>query len=405
MKNNFLFLILLSLALTGVSANETNIIDYFPCNVGDRWVYSNGAGRIIETRIIINQRPDQIADDGTILYIVENQTGNNKTAVTYSIKNNRVVVISTRDKEGTEHPVTGLYPIILAPPNQEWNHDEQGRIYQLKTSRAACSVGNNHYNDCIVIEERVAAGRNTFDTKKSYFAKGIGLVLVTLQSGRDREAVILRLASISLSQAEQWRYESFDDGVIITEYIGDYLPGSIPDNIQGSPVIGIETRKPVINGVQIGIIDALIKPEEIIIPPSIQYIGDFTFYQGTLRRVTIPASVTSIGDYAFANNKELNRITVPYNLELGKDSFEHGFVGLYNNLGKLGGTFTVNLIETSAWSYAVWAFNRVNYIIITKYRGNDPYAFAPADFNGTPVFAILAESGAAVPEDSGILIW
>jgi len=406
MKNNFLFfLIMFSFTLTGVSADEFNIIDYFPCNVGDRWVYSNGQGRIIETRIIVNQRPDQIADDGTILYVSENQAGSVKTATTYSIKNNRVVIISTRDADGTERPVMGLYPIVLAPPNQEWNHDEQGRIFQLKTAKAACSVGNNNYADCIMLEERVAVSRNAFDVKKSYFAKGIGLVLVTQQSGREREAVILRLASISLSQAELWKYESYDDGIVITEYVGDYLPGMIPDNIQGDPVIGIETRKPVNNGVQIGIIDALIKPEEIIIPSSIQYIGDFAFYQGTLRRVTIPASVKSVGDFAFANNRELNRIAVPYDLELGKDSFEHGFVGLYNHLGKVGGTYTVNLIENSTWSYAVWAYNRVNYIVIIKYKGDEPYAFPPTDINGIKVFAILSDSGAAVPEGSEMLIW
>ena len=410
MKNRILFFILFPLTAMGLFAQIFNILDYFPCTIGDNWAYANSTGRIIERRNVIFKTQDKITDDGTSLYVIEHDVlGEDMVALSYSVKNNHVVVVSQKDIRGNERIFKQPYPVELAPPFFEWNHFDNIKVieYFYKTYLGSCTVGKNTYNDCIIIEERVpiTEKKNTFRIRKSYYARDIGLVLVTEQTGRAKEVVIKRLANITLSIARLWDFELANNTLTITNYLGNSLPGSIPETINGTRVVGIETRKPLENGVRIGIIDHLIKPEEIYIPSTIQYIGDFAFYQGTLRRVTIPVSVRSIGRFAFAKNDDLRNINIPANIDLKEGCFEYGFVALYNHLGKKSGSYVVSLVETDEWAYAIWSFENTDYLVIHKYKGTSTTPRIPADFNQTKVFAVLRSSGIIPAPASGLLTW
>jgi len=413
MKNGFMFFILFSLAAMTLFADDfgIKITEYFPSTIGDSWAYANDSGRIIDRRNVVFRTEDKVANDGTPIYIIEHDVqGKDMIAYSFSVKNNHVVIVSQKGIRGDERFYNQPYPVELAPPFTEWTYfdNNAGLEYLYKTYKGTCTVGKNTYNDCIIVEQHVPISADkkkvTYRITKNYFARDIGLVLVTEQSGR-KEIVIKRLASITLSIARLWDFEQVSNGLIITNYKGNSLPGSLPEFINGTRVIGVETRKPLVNGARIGIIDHLIKPEEVVIPSTIFEIGDFAFYQGTLRRVTIPYSVKSIGRFAFAKNPEIRNIDIPANVELKENCFEYGFVGLYNHLERKGGSFIVSFVENDQWSYAIWTHESKDYLVILKYKGTSTSPRIPEDFNQTKVFAVLKDCGVTPPANSGLLIW
>jgi hypothetical protein len=412
MKNGFLFFVLFSLTLTGIIADDfgIKITDYFPSTVGDSWAYANDSGRIIDRRNVVYRTEDKIANDGTPVYIIEYDVADKDiVAYSFSIKDNQVVLVSQKGIRGDERFYSQPYPVELAPPFEQWTFFDYsaGLEYFYKTYKGVCMVGKNNYNDCIIVEQSIPVidkKKTTYRVTKSYYARDIGLVLVTEQSGK-KEIVIKRLANITLSIARLWEFEQVSNGLVITNYKGNSLPGSIPDFINGTRVVGVETAKPLENGVRIGIIDHLIKPEEVVIPSTVLYIGDFAFYRGSLRRVAIPYSVRSIGRFAYAMNPEIRNIDIPANVELKENSFEYGFVGLYNHLGKKAGSYIVSFVDNDQWSYAIWSYENIDYLIILKYKGTAAVPRIPADFNQTRVFAVLRSSGLVPPADSDVLVW
>jgi len=410
MKYRILFFILFPFTAAGLFADVFKALDYFPCTIGDTWAYANDSGRIIERRNVIFKTQDKITNDGTSLYIIEHDVlGEDMVAYSYSAKDNQIVVVSQKDIRGNERVFQQPYPVKIAHPFLEWNHFDNIKVvdYLYKTYTGSCVVGKTHYNDCIVVEERMPITdkkKVTYRVTKSYYARDIGLVLVTEQSGK-KEIVIKKLASITLSIARLWEFDQTSSGLIITKYTGNSLPGSLPESINGTRVIGVETRNPLENGVRIGIIDHLIKPEEITIPTTILSIGDFAFYQGSLRRVVIPHSVKSIGRFAFAKNPEIRNIDIPANVDVKENCFEYGFVALYNHLEKKGGSYVVSFVENDQWSYAIWSYDGTDYLVILKYKGTVSQPRIPADFNQTRVFAILRDSGIIPAPGSGLLVW
>ena len=87
----------------------------------------------------------------------------------------------------------------------------------------------------------------------------------------------------------------------------------------------------------------------ISIPNSVTSIGDSTFSGcRSLKSVTIPNSVMSIGNWAFYEapgsyvyTYSLTSITIGASVSIsGSNSFPGNFVNVYNNNGKLAGTYT-----------------------------------------------------------------
>ena len=411
MKNRILFFILFSFAAMCLFADDyvADIKDYFPCTIGDSWTYANDSGRIIDRRNVIFKTQDK--SDNTPLYVIEHDVqGVDMVANSYSVKDNYVVFVSQKGIRGDEKFFYQPFPVELAPPYQEWTFfdNSAGIEFYYKTYKGVCTVGKTVYNDCIIVEERMPIieknKKDVFRVRKSYFAKGVGLVLVTEVNGK-KEVTIKKLASITLSIARFWDFEQASNGLVITKYLGDFLPGSLPEMINGTRVVGVETRKPLENGVRIGIIDHLIKPEEIFIPSSLLYIGDFAFYQCSLRRVTIPQSVRSIGRFAFGKNPELRNIEIPSNVDIKEGGFEYGFLGLYSHMEKKGGSYVISFVENDQWSYAIWSYDNTDYLVILKYKGTSAAPVIPASFNQTKVFAVLKDSGVTPPPNSGLFVW
>jgi hypothetical protein len=183
------FIPLLSIA---VFADEVNILDYFPCDSYYTWVYSNSSGRIVERRRVSNTGPES--------YIFENQmTGFGTIYTIYVVLENRVVIRAIQNQVTRSHRVYEIpYPVELAPAGQEWSFNDRGDDLRLRTSNASCTVDSTVYNDCILVEERILDGNTVLRTKKSYYARGVGLVLVTLQERGGNESIYIKIVDTTI---------------------------------------------------------------------------------------------------------------------------------------------------------------------------------------------------------------
>ena len=79
--------------------------------------------------------------------------------------------------------------------------------------------------------------------------------------------------------------------IVITGYNGSSVNLSIPEQINGYPVIAIGDN--AFRSRQI---------QTVILPPSLVAIGSYAFFDNRLRTIAIPPSVTTIGIGAFDNN-------------------------------------------------------------------------------------------------------
>jgi WD40 repeat protein len=105
------------------------------------------------------------------------------------------------------------------------------------------------------------------------------------------------------------------------------------------------------------------------IPDGVVIIGNFTFHNTELTRITIPAGVTTIGDSAFENNyltsvtrpesvtvigdsafarNRLISVTIGSNVAMADGAFDDDFARLYNDNGKQAGTY---VLRDGAWEF------------------------------------------------------
>jgi hypothetical protein len=174
------------------------ITDYFPVAIGNTWTYANASGKTTDVVTLKNSMPD--TKDDTRLYLFEQQmVGLGTVSFLKSVKDNKIVILTTKDALGRYRENSPPYPVELAPANQEWRYNDRGDDLRYKTSKAYCSFDGRTYSDCILAEERIVDGGTTLRTKKSYYAKGIGLVYVTLESPGEKESVFMRLTNYNIN--------------------------------------------------------------------------------------------------------------------------------------------------------------------------------------------------------------
>jgi len=195
MKKAIFGIIILSTALNTLNAQE-DVKDYFPTIVGSKWYYGNSEGELTNVIIVQNGAVDQ--SDGTMLYLFQHQIrGIGATSSMYSKKNNTVVLLASKDISGRYTEYKKPYPQVLAPSGKQWSYNDRGDDLRLSTVKASCSFDGNTYDDCILVEERVVSGAIVLRIKRSYYARGIGLVYVTLQGEGEPESVFMKLLMYS----------------------------------------------------------------------------------------------------------------------------------------------------------------------------------------------------------------
>ena len=135
-------------------------------------------------------------------------------------------------------------------------------------------------------------------------------------------------------------FTNYGDGTCgIVQYTGDEVKLTIPNIIGGLRVTRIE-EEAFAFGYQ----------EEIILPDTVEYIGDWAFYWNELKTIKLSVSLKEIGYAAFAKN-DFEKIILPVNLEvLGDFLFADcdylSSVYTFSNIEYIGDDVFYNHIES-----------------------------------------------------------
>ncbi len=126
-------------------------------------------------------------------------------------------------------------------------------------------------------------------------------------------------AEQNVSDVKDFEYAVYDDGVYITAYVGEDSEVTIPEEIDGMPVICIDEN-------------AFYECSSIVkinMPDSIVEIMNFAFYKCTgLQEITFSKELVKIGEHAFEGCTGLTRIKIPENVHtIGKCAF-YGCTGM-----------------------------------------------------------------------------
>jgi hypothetical protein len=184
MKKVFLFSLLLVILSPMFSQNiDVKITDYFPLNTGNTWTYTNGLEKLNINVYVQNSTQLDIA----AYLFVERTEGLGETSIMYGLENNKVVILAEKSIFGQYKENRRPFPILLSMAGQNWRqNDTGGEYYLFETEKSSIRYDDKYFNDCILVVQKIYTGNRLFMTKKSYFAKNIGLVYVSLQeSGKE----------------------------------------------------------------------------------------------------------------------------------------------------------------------------------------------------------------------------
>jgi hypothetical protein len=294
MKKVFYVLSILVIASPIFSQNTNNqITDYFPLGVGNTWTYANSSGMTTEVIIMRNSNPDNVSNDGSSLYLFDQQfIGIGTGSTLYSIKQNKVVIMVEKNIFGQYQQKSPVFP-ILAPADQEWRYNDQGDDLQYKTSKSLCSFDEKTFFDCIMVEEQSVAGGNVLRTQKSYYAKNVGLVYVTLQEPGDEETCYRKLIDCNFVDIKN---VSIDNGGDLNNALLFFFIRLAEDGLVDAENKGIGLE----NDNQTSIFNALYQ----IVKKNVSIILDMVSSNGTVRISTYLASpVPYFLNIAYSDNK------------------------------------------------------------------------------------------------------
>jgi hypothetical protein len=120
-----------------------------------------------------------------------------KTKVIYRVLEDTVITEVAKPDNNVELVERDRPIVVLFLHDRNWQEEDGGDIFQCQSRKTNVSFDGKTYDDCIVVEKAIilADGRPLM-TKRQYFARGVGLVYVTLQDAGDSvERPILRLSS------------------------------------------------------------------------------------------------------------------------------------------------------------------------------------------------------------------
>lgn len=161
-------------ASTNFSAQD--ILDYFPAKIGNTWTYTNEFG-LNETCFI----QDISKRDIPLYLMVSHTTRLGQTSTLYGLENNKIVKVAFKNIIGDYQANRRPYPIILSSPEQKWAQNEELEYYLFTSSKSGIKYDDKNFDDCILIKQEVYIDNILSFTKKSYFARSIGLVYVSIK--------------------------------------------------------------------------------------------------------------------------------------------------------------------------------------------------------------------------------
>jgi len=165
------------------------ILEYFPVKTGNTWTYTNGNEKLNETWFIQNTAERDIP-----LYLMVKQiAGIGQTSTMYGLENNKIVAVVERNISGNYSENRRPFPVTLALPEQSWRQNDDGEYYLFASAKSQITYDDKYFSDCILIKQEIYVGNNLFMTKRSYFAKNIGLVYVTTQGVNENETCFMKL--------------------------------------------------------------------------------------------------------------------------------------------------------------------------------------------------------------------
>lgn len=175
-----------------METNSNKIEDYFPSKIGYSWTYNSSENKISEIRSLKNIQTD--SNTGNTFYLIENYyPGIGSTSDLLLVDDKLISIVASKNAFGQYKENKEPYPVLLTLPKKHGKYIDSGDEVQYETYIGECSFDGNKYKDCIIVEEKIVYDGTILRTKKSYFAKGIGLVYVTLKAGNNSESVYLKL--------------------------------------------------------------------------------------------------------------------------------------------------------------------------------------------------------------------
>jgi CRISPR/Cas system CSM-associated protein Csm5 (group 7 of RAMP superfamily) len=162
-----------------------NVSDYFPLKAGYIWEYIGTNGKITDT-FYCKEAVSQSA-------LVYHDFLGIQTATIYASEANSIKEVVSVDMFGrsyTHHPAL----TIVTTPNKQWIEKNKEDIFECLSEAANVTTGDKKYEDCIKITKTLTGNGNLKIVKRYYYARGIGLVLQTIQGEDGVEKPFLRLS-------------------------------------------------------------------------------------------------------------------------------------------------------------------------------------------------------------------
>ncbi len=210
---------------------------------------------------------------------------------------------------------------LAGPPAECAGRMGEGRLLVVGSRGIRLRVGQH---SCY--PPAISAKRKTMKTGASTTTRTCPKVVAAyLRRGHAWRLLSLLVVSALPTAAQvQFGYTTTNGTVIITNYIGADRGVTIPNTINGLPVVAIGycaflnscvtsvTIPDSVTTIGIGAFDYCECLTNVTLPNGITHIADAEFWACTsLTSITIPSGVSSIDDNAFGNCLSLSRVTIP----------------------------------------------------------------------------------------------
>ena len=206
-------------------------------------------------------------------------------------------------------------------------------LKSLSVPGSVCSVGELAFNECSSLET-VVLNEGVAELQPQAFASCVNLQAVYVPaslhtfseetfSGSDTNFVLIGTAkstAASLADKNGLNYAQIEaieeeSGFVVTKYVTDQKSARIPDEINGRPVIAIDSG---INGESV--FPSTVT--SVVLPKNLQRIGDYAFSGTGIRKIEIPEGVQSIGEFAFSQS-QLVSVHLPNSVQnVGQGAFQ-----------------------------------------------------------------------------------